>query len=473
MTASDRARPSPANSLGATTFERLLTRAAQALLLVVGSALAPAVPAQLLMTLSNASIFEGNAGTSILKLPVNFATTSGTTNATTVTGTVSAIPLTGTGFNAATGGTACGPAGVDFEQFANVPFSIPPNTPNGTLSVNIRICSDAVIEPDEQIAVFLSNVAGGAFCTSESCTAIGTIVNDDGPPTVSINSISVSEPALAGLTRTASFTVSLHHPFAQDVSVHFATRDGTAKSGCSFFSLACPDYVAKSGTATVPASTATVTNLSTTIPITIRGDGIQEPDENFFVDLSAPTPAGVTILNATGRATIRDTTLTIGDFDLSPDDAVVENGDTVAFDLVWTVPEGETWRDLKSLDIRIGEGKPVLWVRWDEASNTFSLCEQGGRNAAAAEAEHHGPPVTCGGGAAPGTAAALATASAQLLLAETTVVGSGPTGRSVTLHLVVSFGPDIKAHTYPVELAAADDLGHSDRFVRAGEVVVE
>ena len=470
MNARNHARPSPAISLGATIFERLLTRAAQALLLVVASALAPAVPAQVLMTLSNASIFEGNAGTKILKLPVNFATTGGTTNPTTVTGTASAISLTGVGFNPATGGAACGPAGVDFEQFTNVAFSIPPNTPNGTLSVNITICGDTTVEPDEQIAVFLSNVAGGAFCTPESCTAIGTIVNDDGPPTVSINSISVSEPAFAGSTKTASFTVSLHHPFSQNVSVHFATRDGTATSACPLFGVCRRDYVSTSGTLTVPANA-----LSATIPVTILGDGIQEPDETFFVDLSSPSPAGVTILNGTGRATIRDTTLTIGGFDLSPDDAVVENGDTVAFDLVWTVPEGQNWHDLKSIDFRIGGyGNPVLWVRWDEASNTFSLCEKAGKDSGSvARANPGDPPATCGPGAAPGSATALATPSAQLLLADTTVVGSGPTGTSVALHLVVSFGPEIKSHSYPVELSVADDFGNTDKFFRASEVTVE
>src|SRR5580765_2501043 len=93
------------------------------------------------MFVDDASVFESNTGTTILKLPVRFV---GAQN-TTVTGTVSAIPLTGTGFNTPVGGT-CGSSGVDFQPFNNVPFSIPPNTPNGTLSVNITICADATIE---------------------------------------------------------------------------------------------------------------------------------------------------------------------------------------------------------------------------------------------------------------------------------------------------------------------------------------
>lgn len=410
---------------------------------------------QVLMTLGNASIFEGNSGTSILKLPV----TLGGANATTVTGLASAVTISGTGFHPATAGSAC-TAGVDFISFSNVPFSIPPNTPNGTLSVNITICGDAVIEPDEQIFVFLSNVTGGAFCTTESCAAIGTIADDDGPPSISINDIASSEPAFG--TKTVSFTVSLHHASSQTVTVHYATRDGTAKI-CTLNLLNCGDYLPTSGTLTFPPNT-----LSATIPVTIRGDGLQEPTESFFVDLSSPTNA--TILDGTGQATIRDTTITIGSFDVSPDNVIVTSGEAIAFDLVWTVPQGQVWRDLQSLDFRIGEGKPVLWVRWDEHSNTFSLCEQGGNNDGGNE---RGPPVHCGPGAAPGSAAPLITSSAQLLLADTAVVGSGPTGQSVALHLVVQFGPEIKSRSYPIEVAAADDSGNVDKFVRASAVIVE
>ena len=465
----NRSRRLPGRCSRSDRLERIVLHAALGLVFIVSAALAPAIQAQVLMTLGNAGVFEGNSGTSILKLPVNFAGA----NTSTVTGFASAVAISGTGFHPATPGASCG-GGVDFIPFSNVAFSIPPNTANGTLSVNITICGDTVIEPDEQIFVFLSSVSGGAFCTTESCAAIGTIVNDDGPPSVSINSISVSEPAFAGSIRTASFTVSLNHPFSQNVSVHFATRDGTATSICSLFKVCSPDYVSTSGTVTIPASTSTVTNLSATIPVTIRGDGISEPDQSFFMDLSSPSPTGVTILTGTGQATIHDTTLTIGGFDLSPDDGLVENGDTLAFDLTWTVPDGETWHDLKSLDFRIGsDGNPVLWVRWDENSNTFSLCEGGGKGAEQARNRGGPPPANCGPGAAPGSVSPLVTPSAQLVLAETTVVGSGATAPSVTLHLVVSFGPEIQARSYPIWLSVTDDFGNVDKFVRAGEVTVE
>ncbi len=466
MKTRDRSRLEPESCTRALTLGSLLARSAQALL-VSAFALLPTAQAQVVMVLGNAHVFEGNSGTTTLNMPITFVGTL-TSDAHL---NVSAIAASGTGFHPATAGAACG-GGVDFISFSNVPFTIPANTT--TFNIPVTVCGDTTIESDEQIFLLASSVTGGAFCTADSCASIGTIVNDDGPPGVSINSISVSEPAFAGSTKTASFTVSLNHPFSQNVSVHFATRDGTATSICSLFKVCSPDYVSTSGTVTIPASTSTVTNLSATIPVTIRGDGISEPDQSFFMDLSSPSPTGVTILAGTGQATIHDTTLTIGAFDLSPDDGLVENGDTLAFDLTWTVPDGETWHDLKSLDFRIGDyGEPVLWVRWDEASNTFSLCGVGGSNAAQT---HHGggqPPANCGPGSAPGSETPLFTPSAQLVLAETTVTGSGPTGLSVALHLVVSFGPEINARSYPIWLSVADDFGNEDKFVRAGEITVE
>jgi hypothetical protein len=76
-----------------------------------------------------------------------------------------------------------------------------------------------------------------------------------------------------------------------------------------------------------------------------------------------------------------------------------------------------------------------MWVRWDEASNTFSLCDKAGKDSGSVAAREPGR----------------------------------PTGD----HLVVSFGPEIKSHSYPVELSVADDSGNTDRFFRPSEVTVE
>jgi Calx-beta domain len=418
-----------------------------------GTAIGQALPT---LIINDANVFEGNSGTKIMSLPVSFV---GAQN-TTVTGVVSAVSMSsGVGFNPATGGSSCS-GSVDFVQFTDVPFSIPPNTPNGTLSVNITICGNSTIEPNEHIFVSMT-VFSGATCLEGTCTALGTILDDDGPVTISINDISVSEPVLRGDTRTTAFTVSLNHPSTLSTSVNFSTSNGTATAGGTF-----PDYQTTSGTLTIPPNT-----LTGTINVTIVGDQIQESNQTFFVNLSNAVNA--TISDTQGRATIRDTTLSIGDFDLSPDDAIAREGDIIDYAVTWIVPDGRVWRDLKTLDFRLRQGNNIaLWIRWDELSNTFSLCDvsikksKGRRGGGLPGSE-----IVCGAGELPGSSVVLEGALGQLHLAETTVIGSGPTGQSVTLNLPIELGPNATGH-YAVELAATDDFGAADDFVQASDVLI-
>jgi hypothetical protein len=66
----------------------------------------------------------------------------------------------------------------------------------------------------------------------------------------------------------------------------------------------------------------------------------------------------------------------------------------------------------------------------------------------------------------------LKTSEAALLLSDTTVVGSGPTGPSVTLNLALKFKPRSAAGSYTVEVAALDDAGHQSEFRPAGTLTV-
>ena len=435
------------------TWSRVFLMAVVAL--VPGVALAQVPP---FLIIGDASVFEGNAGTTALTFPVSLtAPAPGPVN-----GLVSAIPQTGTGFNAATAGNSCG-AGVDFIRQTNVPFSIAQGASTGTITV--VVCGDAGIEPDQHIFVSLTSVTG-AQCLEGTCNAVGTIRDDDGPPSVAINNISVSE-FLSG-PRTTSFTVALSHPSQSDVSVNFATRNGTARGAAScapFITGSRPDYIARSGTLTIPAGAP-----SGSISITICGDSINESDETFFVDLAGPVPAGVTIADATGQGTIRNAGFT-GAFDLAPDLAQVHANELVVYEVVWTVPAGEVWRDLSTIDFRVRGGKTALWIRWDEHFNTFSLCERarGRDDDDDGDDDRH---VSCGAGAAPGSPFVLEGERAQLHLAYTSAVGSGPTGPSVALQLGIVFTDKAEGHTWNVELAATDDFGQQDRLGAAGTVRV-
>lgn len=138
---------------------------------------------------------------------------------------------------------------------------------------------------------------------------IGTA--DKTPPTISVGDVSVTEGDTQDVT--ASVTVSLSKAWTQPVSVAYATHDGTAKAGS--------DYVATSGTLTFAPD-----QTQKTIPVTIKGDLIHEPNETFTLALGAAsgatiarTPATVTIVDndpapvTLPSAAISDTTVQLTD----------------------------------------------------------------------------------------------------------------------------------------------------------------
>jgi hypothetical protein len=452
---------------------------ALASVIVISTLIHPSAHAQpQLIGISGASVFEGQSGTSVMRFPIHFFipfSRTPTANLNTVTGQISAVPLTGANFIPATGGTACGP-GIDFVQFSNVPITVAANTPIGQVAIEVTVCGDQVVEPNESIFVSFSN-AVGADC-ADGCGAIGVIRNDDGPPSISIFNQSTSEPIIG--SRLTPVKVSLSHASPQPVSVNYATRDGTARGRC----LTCFtwDYEPASGTLTIPPGA-----LSGTISVGIVSDSAQEGIEDFFVDLSNPVDA--TILLATSRVIIQNTPpLSIGGFDLSTDNARVSAGMPIPYAVTWTVPDNLVWRNLKTIDMRLRGGHgTALWVRWDESSNLFSLCEKqrNGRkddedgdddddddDRSPARANLARPTVVCSAGALPGSNAVLSTRYASLHLASTSVQGSGPAGQAVTLNLALTMAGKSAGHKYKLELAATDDFGNEDRFVRASELQV-
>ena len=160
----------------------------------------------------------------------------------------------------------------------------------------------------------------------------------------------------------------------------------------------------------------------------------------------------------------------IGSFEVEPDEARVSVGDRVDYALKWTVPPDQVWRNLDTLHFRLRSGNhTALWLRWDEVGDTFRLCESEGAPGTA----HAGDQVvTCGPAVTAGSPDVLETPHVRLYLADTRVVGSGPTGQSVTLHLSLEFLGEAAGHRYRVELAATDDLGRVDDFAEATTVHV-
>ena len=309
------------------------------------------------------------------------------------------------------------------------------------------------------------------FATSDFIESFIRNLIVDQAPVITINSVTALEAPPSQLVPMV-FIVALSAPSAIPISVNFATRSGTATQGS--------DFVAASGTLTFPPG-------AQYLPIVVQnfGDGVPEASgETFFVDLANPVGATFGLRTGTGLIIDNRSFLT-GVFSLSSDLADKERAEVdeiVNFSLVWTVPSGEVWRNLNTIDLRLRDGGDIaLWVRWDEAANTFSLCENDHKHRRHGhgcrdeddDADSQDADVIVGPGALPGSATVLETPYARLHLNGTSVVGSGPTGQAVTLNLAVSFKKKAAGHGYKLKLAATDDLGHEDDFITVTKVFVE
>jgi hypothetical protein len=150
--------------------------------------------------------------------------------------------------------------------------------------ISVSVYGDTLPEPNETLTVELINAVGAPVLDPQ---AIGTIINDDTFPTISVGNVSVTEGA-AGM-RTANFVVSLSKASGSPVSVDYATSDGTA--------AASDDYVAASGTLTIDAG-----QTSGVVSIDVIGDLLHEADETFYLDLSGAV--GATISDGQALGTI-------------------------------------------------------------------------------------------------------------------------------------------------------------------------
>ncbi|MBH8572966.1 DUF4347 domain-containing protein [Nostocaceae cyanobacterium CENA369] len=161
--------------------------------------------------------------------------------------------------------------------------------------ISIGVIGDNKFEADETFDVNLSGATNAAIADS---LGVGSIINDDNQPTISISDISVAEDN-TGTTTNANFTISLSNPSYQQVTINYNTSDGTAVAADS-------DYNSTSGTITFnPGETSKV------ISIGVIGDNKFETDETFSVNLSGATNATIadnlgvgTIINDDNQPTI-------------------------------------------------------------------------------------------------------------------------------------------------------------------------
>ena len=172
-------------------------------------------------------------------------------------------------------------AGEDFAD-ASGRWSFPVGSPDGARAeIAVVLVDDARHEGTERFAIELHDPVGLGL---EAVRLEVEIRDDDPPPSVNVLPTRVPE-GNAG-TLPAVLTLALSAESGIDATVHYATVDGTAVAGS--------DYVAASGTVTVPAG-----QTASTLAILVRGDTALEPDESFDVVFSAPEHATLAVERAT------------------------------------------------------------------------------------------------------------------------------------------------------------------------------
>lgn len=147
---------------------------------------------------------------------------------------------------------------------------------------------------------------------------------------------------------TAHVTVSLTHPSGLDLTLHYATSDGTAVAGT--------DYTASSGTVTIPAG-----STSATISVPTIGNDVTQPDRAFTVTISDPaTSYGTAPWISIGQATAR---VTIHDDDPAPTVSITGPGQPAT--------EGDTGGTVVPFTVTLNHpSTSTVSVEWDTADGT-------------------------------------------------------------------------------------------------------
>ena len=156
--------------------------------------------------------------------------------------------------------------------FTSATLTIVAGTNRATIS--IPIVDDTLEEADETFRLQLTSPANATISDQE---ALAVIFDDDGTPRISVGDVEALENNADG---TIDFPVTLSHVAAHPVTVRYTTFDGTATQPA--------DYLATSGTLTIPAGAT-----SATISVTIVDDNLTEGQTTVVPHpycLSLPNP---------------------------------------------------------------------------------------------------------------------------------------------------------------------------------------
>jgi len=232
-----------------------------------------------------------------------------------------------------------------------------------TRTISVTINGDALDEPDETFFVELTKATGATIDDGEG---VGTILDDDAPPSVQVPSTLSVPEGQTGDTTYASIDVTLSAPSGQGVDVDWATADGTATEAGN-------DYTGKSGTVHfAPGET------SATVLVPVLGDVANEVDETFTVTLSLPVHA--TLGNDTDTVTILDNDplpTSVPIFDVA--DVSKHEGASDTRTLTFSVTRSDDTASAVTVDFAISDGTAAATSDYTVASATGTLSFTGGQ----------------------------------------------------------------------------------------------
>lgn len=226
-----------------------------------------------------------------------------------------------------------------------------------TQSIDIPIIPDTQLEPDERFSINIENPVNAVIRrNSESATI--TIRNDDQTPAVTLNCLPApgvcrTEPEpLPGQTQTVDLLVQMAATVGSDVQLNYQTIDQTATAGV--------DYVAASGTVTIPAG-----STQASISLALLGDDQIEATESFLLRLSASPSVSLSAIDFVIE--ISDDVLCFLELDPAGHDVPIAGGQrsfniTTAAGCSWTAQSLVPWATVTAGSSGTGPGNVTYAV---------------------------------------------------------------------------------------------------------------
>lgn len=270
---------------------------------------------EITINLAAASLTEGDSGTANMDFPVSLSANA-PSNAS--------VPFT------VTAGSASAPA-----DYTTLSGTVNLVSGSSTAIASVTVVGDLLDENNETLTVTLGAPPAGYVVGTGG--ALGTIIDNDAPPTLSLNAPSVVEGDVGSTPMNFIATLSAASSF--DISFSRATSNGTAQAGSDYTALAA-------ATLTIPAG-----QTSITVPVNILGDTAVEGNENFSLALTAITNSSTSSTSNLGTITDNDSSITISVNDLSVTEGNSGNSNAnFTVNLSAPAPTGGTLIDFSTAD---------------------------------------------------------------------------------------------------------------------------